>query len=196
MAIFRYLPISPILPHSGAFLWPGQRGNNESTGCMETAFSAASRKMDNADWRRIAFFDGLHRIFPDAFREVAEDLAQAYHMVVYRRMERRGLTFAFPQSSDPKRQSFRSAAVCNINNDHRRNIRQCVAPRAKGDEEASTKHGAAFPTPEAEVMAPHPPEWPESQHRRLRPKRNVNSKFVAEFGISWLFHGCPEYPDA
>ena len=106
----------------------------------------------------MACVDGLHHTFVDVLKEVADceyppyitpqmagELAQVYHMVVYRRMEHRGWTFALPQNSDSKTQAYRIADRCNIQVDRRRKLKQYVAPQANDDEEVTLRDGTVLP---------------------------------------------------
>ena len=63
-------------------------------------------------------------------------------------------------------EDYRSAVLCNINNDRRLNLRGQVAPRANDDEEVAMKDGPLVPPPDEYVIAPDAAEWPESQQPR------------------------------
>ena len=66
--------------------------------------------MGDPDWQHTAFIDGLHRIFVGALEEIvacgnprhitpqmSSEIAQLFHMVVYRQMEHRGWKFGPPR---------------------------------------------------------------------------------------------------
>ena len=72
---------------------------------------------------------------------MAGGLAQVYQMVVYRRMEHRGWSFATPQSADARMQAFRNAVLCNMNNDQRGHRRQWVASMTQDHQKVALTDG-------------------------------------------------------
>ena len=89
-------------------------------------------------------------------------------VLVFRRAERRGWPLDLPNNSDRKSPDYRRPLLCNINNDHRRNLRQWVAPQANDGEEVRPPDGTALTSPRVGEIAPEAPKWPESHHPRLR----------------------------
>ena len=124
------------------------------TGGARRVFVAALRKVDICEYPLYTTI------------QLARELVQNRHVVVFRLMERRGWNLDPPPISNRQKKDYHRDVLYNINNDHRRTLRQRVAPQANNVEEVKSTDGAVLPPRDEDKIAPEALGSPESRRPR------------------------------
>ena len=72
LKLSQYLLVSPASLRWGRPIDPDSAGITTRRNAWKWLYRKCREKIGNSDWRHMAYIDGLHRIFSDAQKEVAD----------------------------------------------------------------------------------------------------------------------------